>query len=209
VSLIARSPAERRIFELAEPVAAGLSLRLVRIRMRGGKRPQLQIMVERASGVGTTIDDCTRFSREFGPLLDVTDPIREAYHLEVSTPGIDRPLTRHGDFTRWIGHLVKIELAIPIEGRKRFQGEIMSETEEGAISILLDDETELVCQLEGLQRADLVLTDELIAASQAAGDLPPQPGEAAFGALETQTNSDVELDTNNLTRTGSDQLGEA
>ena len=129
-----------------------------------------------------------------GPVLEAADPISEAYILEVSTPGIDRPLTRPGDFGRWVGHSARIELARPIDGRRRFTGTIMSEDDAG-VHIELDDETELVAGVHEMSRASLVLTDELIEAARASGNLPPQPDEdmlADFEIDETEDETDEE-----------------
>ena len=169
---------------MADPLASELGLEIVRIRIMGGKRPLLQIMIEKAGGAATDVEDCATFSRNLSPILEAEDPISEAYRLEVSTPGIDRPLTRVGDFGRWVGHLAKIELTMPLQGRRRFQGVIQREDESG-VAIELDDESELVAQVHEMSKASLVLTDELIDAAASDGTLPPQPGEDAFESLET------------------------
>ena len=169
---------------MADPLATELGLEIVRIRIMGGKRPLLQIMIEKAGGAATDVEDCATFSRNLSPILEAEDPISEAYRLEVSTPGIDRPLTRVGDFRRWVGHLAKIELTMPLQGRRRFQGVIQREDESG-VAIELDDESELVAQVHEMSKASLVLTDELIDAAATDGTLPPQPGDDAFEGLET------------------------
>ncbi|MEX1252342.1 MAG: ribosome maturation factor RimP [Hyphomonas sp.] len=174
--MIALTEQERRLLDIIRPVADRLGMEVVRLRVSGGRRPHLQVMAEKAGGAATDVEDCARLSRAMGPVLEEADPISEAYILEVSTPGIDRPLTRPGDFARWIGHAVRIELARPIDGRRRFTGTIVSEGEDGA-HIELDDETELVAAVHEMSRATLVLTDELIEAARAAGNLPPQPDE--------------------------------
>lgn len=176
---------------MAEPLASELGLDIVRIRIMGGKRPLLQIMIEKAGGAPTDVEDCATLSRMLSPVLEAEDPISEAYRLEVSTPGIDRPLTRVGDFGRWIGHLVKIELTMPLEGRRRFQGIIQREDEQG-VAILLDDDSELVAQVHEMSKASLVLTDELIDAATVDGSLPPQPGDEDFEGFETE---EAETDT--------------
>lgn len=154
-----------------------LGLELVRIRLGGGsKRKQLQIMVEKSGGAHTDVNDCANLSRAIGPVMEAADPISDAYILEVSTPGIDRPLTRKGDFSRWVGHLAKVELTMPLDGRRKFRGIILREDDDGA-AIELDDGTELVAELTEMSKASLVLTDELIDAAQAEGSLPPQPNE--------------------------------
>lgn len=189
--MITISPQEDRIFALSEPLASELGLELVRIRIMGGKRPLLQIMIEKAGGAPTDVEDCATFSRNLSPVLEAEDPISEAYRLEVSTPGIDRPLTRVGDFGRWAGHLVKVELTMPLDGRRRFQGIIQREDDNG-VAILLDDDSELVAQVHEMSKASLVLTDELIDAATDDGTLPPQPGDEEFEGFETD---EAETDT--------------
>ena len=174
--MIALTEQERRLLDLIRPVAEGLGLEVVRLRVSGGRRPHLQVMAEKAGGAPTNVEDCARLSRAMGPVLEEADPITEAYILEVSTPGIDRPLTRPGDFGRWIGHSARIELARPMDGRRRFTGTITGEDEAG-VHIELDDETELVAGVHEMSRATLVLTDALIEAARASGNLPPQPDE--------------------------------
>ncbi len=194
--MIALTEQERRLLEILRPVADKLGMEIVRLRVSGGRRPHLQVMAERAGGAPTDVEDCARLSRAINPVLDDADPIPEAYLLEVSTPGIDRPLTRPGDFARWTGHSARIELARPIDGRRRFTGTIVSEDEDG-VHIELDDETELVAGVHEMSRASLVLTDELIEAARAAGNLPPQPDEdedtlADFEIDETDDDTDEE-----------------
>jgi ribosome maturation factor RimP len=172
-------------------------MEIVRLRIQGGRRPHLQIMAEREGGAPTNVEDCASLSRAIAPMLDEADPIKEAYTLEVSTPGIDRPLTREGDFGRWVGHAAKVELARPIDGRRRFTGMITGEDADGA-HIELDDETELVAHVHEMSRASLILTDELIEAARAAGTLPPQPDEDDLGDLEID-ESDEDTETNEET----------
>ena len=140
--MIALTEQERQILALVTPVAESLGMEIVRLRIQGGRRPHLQIMAERAGGAPTNVEDCASLSRAIAPMLDEADPIKEAYTLEVSTPGIDRPLTREGDFGRWVGHAAKVELVRPIDGRRRFSGMITGEDEDGA-HLELDDETEM------------------------------------------------------------------
>lgn len=180
---------------MAEPLASELGLEVVRIRIMGGNRPLLQIMIEKTGGGATDVEDCATFSRNLSPILEAEDPIAEAFRLEVSTPGIDRPLTRVGDFGRWIGHLAKIELTMPLDGRRRFQGIIQREDEHGA-AILLEDESELVAQVSEMSKASLILTDELIDAATNDGSLPPQPGDEDFAGFETD-EADTDIIENN------------
>jgi len=189
--LITLSPQEDRILDLAQPLASELGLDVVRIRIMGGNRPLLQIMIEKAGGAATDVEDCATFSRNLSPILETEDPISEAYRLEVSTPGIDRPLTRVGDFGRWVGHLVKIELTMPLDGRRRFQGAIQREDDKG-VAVLLDDDSELVAQVHEMSKAGLILTDELIDVATSDGTLPPQPGDEDFEGFETD---EAETDT--------------
>jgi len=169
--LITVSPQEERIVAMAEPVLAELGLEIVRVRIMGSKRPLLQIMIEKAGGAPTDVEDCASFSRMLSPILEAEDPIADAFRLEVSTAGIDRPLTRVGDFGRWVGHLAKVELAMPVDGRRRFQGTITREDENG-VAIELDDDSELVAKVSDMTKARLILTDELIGQAMASGDAP-------------------------------------
>ncbi|NQY40959.1 MAG: ribosome maturation factor RimP [Henriciella sp.] len=193
--MITLSPQEDRILAMADPLATELGLEVVRIRVMGGNRPLLQIMIEKAGGAPTDVEDCATFSRNLSPILEAEDPISEAYRLEVSTPGIDRPLTRVGDFGRWIGHLAKIELIMPLEGRRRFQGIIRREDDAG-VAIELDDESELVAHVHEMSKASLILTDELIDAAASDGTLPPQPGDEDFDSLETDEAESDTLENN-------------
>ena len=195
--MIALTEQERQILSLVTPVAEQIGMEIVRLRIQGGRRPHLQIMAERAGGAPTNVEDCASLSRAIAPMLDEADPIKEAYTLEVSTPGIDRPLTREGDFGRWVGHAAKVELVRPIDGRRRFSGMITGEDEDGA-HLELDDETELVAHVHEMSKASLILTDELIEAARADGTLPPQPDEDDLGDLEVD-ETDEDTDTNEET----------
>ncbi len=194
--MIAVTQQEQRILAIAGPVAADLGLEIVRIRVSGGKRPVLQIMTERAGGVATDVEDCASLSSALSQVLEVEDPISGAFVLEVSTPGIDRPLTRKGDFAAWTGHLAKLELAYPLEGRRRFSGTIAGEDENG-VHLELEDGTELVAQVNELSRAQLVLTDELIEAARDRGSLPPQPEDEGFDEYELDEAGGDDNDDNN------------
>jgi ribosome maturation factor RimP len=187
--VIALSQQEKTILALIEPVAEGLGMEIVRVRLMGGNRPILQIMAEKAGGAPTDVEDCANLSHGISPVLEATDPISDPFRLEVSTPGIDRPLTRRGDFGRWAGHLAKVELAMPISGRRRFHGVIQREDDRG-VAIELDDESELVAQVEDMSKASLILTDALIDAAQKAGGLPPQPDDEGFSGLDVDDSED-------------------
>jgi ribosome maturation factor RimP len=127
----------------------------------------MQIMAERIDGVGMTVDDCADISREVSAILDVEDPLREAYDLEVSSPGIDRPLVRPLDFDRYAGFDAKIEMVAAIDGRKKFKGQLLG-IEQDLVKIRLDEETHQL-PVSDIRRAKLLLTEELLeAASQTA-----------------------------------------
>src|SRR6202158_5804164 len=126
-----------RVSAVAGPVLQGMGYRLVRIKISGEFGCTVQIMAERPDG-SMQIDDCEAVSRALSPVLDVADPIERAYRLEISSPGIDRPLVRKSDFDRYAGHLAKIEMEIPLNGRKRFRGELAG-TEGEAARIRRDD----------------------------------------------------------------------
>ena len=162
----AQGELEIRILDMIEPVAAELGLDIVRVRVMGGDTPTLQIMAERPDGT-MTVAACAKFSRAISPVLETEDPISSEYHLEVSSPGIDRPLTRVGDFAKWIGHEVKIELAMPgADGRKRFHGAIVSETD-GVVELALKDGGAAKLAIADMAKATMVLTDKLIQAARA------------------------------------------
>lgn len=153
-----------KVAEVIEPALADRGFRLVRVSITGREGMTLQVMAERADGT-MTIEDCELVSRDISPLLDVHDPISGAYRLEVSSPGIDRPLVRPSDFEDWAGHEAKIELKEPIDGRKRFRGQLDG-FEDGEVRIEVDlgeagrNVVGLPVGLIG--EAKLVLTDELI-----------------------------------------------
>jgi ribosome maturation factor RimP len=153
-----------RIAAIIEPALDGRGFRLVRVALSGREGKTLQVMAERPDG-SMTIEDCEAISREISALLDVNDPIAGAYRLEVSSPGIDRPLVRPSDFEDWAGHEAKIELTEPIDGRKRFRGTLEG-FEDGEIRIEVDL-GEAGRQVIGLPvglvgEAKLVLTEDLI-----------------------------------------------
>ena len=150
-----------------EPLLGDMGYAIVRVQLSGAQRQTLQIMVERCDGRAIDVEDCASVSRAVGAVLDVADPIRSAYTLEVSSPGIDRPLTRLEDFDRFAGFEAKLELRMPLDGRRRFRGRLLGLQGE---SIRLETETgETSLAFANLAKAKLVLTDELIAASQDAG----------------------------------------
>jgi ribosome maturation factor RimP len=153
------------VADLVEPALEDLGFRLVRVRIGGGDGQTVQIMAERPDGT-ITVDDCEAISRQLSPLLDAHDPVKGSYRLEISSPGIDRPLVRPSDFENWAGYEAKVELAEPISGRKRFRGTLEGFAE-GEARIACDLGDELGMQVVGLPlpliaEAKLVLTDELI-----------------------------------------------
>lgn len=163
--LIADGGVAARVGAIVGPVLYDLGFRLVRVRVTALNGCTVQIMAERPDGT-FTVDDCEAASRAISPALDVDDPIERAYHLEISSPGIDRPLVRASDFARWAGHEAKLEAALPIGGRKRWRGVIVG-VENGAVQVerpdaKADEERRVTIPLADLADARLVLTDELI-----------------------------------------------
>lgn len=157
-----------RVAALVEPVLKDMGFRLVRVKLSG---PTLQIMAERPDGT-FSIDDCSNVSRAISPMLDVEDIIPSRYHLEISSPGIDRPLVRPSDFEAWGGHEVKIEMAVPVVGRKRFRGNLEG-FHEGEVRLFIENPEGAAKEpiLVGVPFADildakLVMTDELIEAAR-------------------------------------------
>jgi ribosome maturation factor RimP len=163
--LIIETGLDRRIAEIIEPVMMSMGYKLVRVRLSGQNGLTLQIMAECFDGT-MTVDDCEKISMAISPVLDVEDPVDKAYHLEVSSPGIDRPLVRKSDFDMWIGHLLKCETSVIVENRKRFRG-ILKEAGETGFTIERDqpgygETPEIVIPYSALSEARLILTDELI-----------------------------------------------
>lgn len=157
---------EKRIADMIGPALEDMGFGLVRVRLLGNQRMTLQVMADRLDEAPITVDDCADISREISAILDVEDPIDSAYSLEVSSPGIDRPLTRPRDFTRFAGHEAKIELERLIDGRRRFRGTLLG-MEGEAVRIETDTGT-FEIPFEEIRDSKLVLTDALIEASRAA-----------------------------------------
>ena len=150
----------RKIEDIVSPTVVGMGFELVRVSMsRGGGT--LQIMIEPADGRPMDVEDCATLSRALSAVLDVEDPIASAYTLEVSSPGIDRPLTREKDYVRWAGHVVRVETTQPIEGRRRFKGTLLG-LENGTIRVRLDEGLEANVPLSVILRAKLEMTDALL-----------------------------------------------
>lgn len=149
----------RHIEDIVASTIVGMGYELVRVAMsRGGT---LQIMIEPADGRAMDVEDCATLSRALSAVLDVEDPISGTYTLEVSSPGIDRPLTRPKDYARWAGHLARVEVAQPIDGQRRFKGTLLG-LEHDAVRLRLDDGRETQLPLAGVTKAKLEMTDRLI-----------------------------------------------
>ncbi len=185
--LVAKASMDRRIAEIIAPVIEDLGFELVRVRLMAGKTRTLQIMAERPDG-GIEVDDCARISTAVSAILDVEDPIEDNYTLEVSSPGIDRPLTRLKDFDTWAGYEAKLETAEMFDGRRRFKGtlagtegsEVLIEIAEGTIGL----------QFDWLTEAKLVLTDELIRDMLKARKDAGEIDESQFDEIETIIDSE-------------------
>jgi ribosome maturation factor RimP len=198
--IIKETGVEARIAQIIAPALRGGGFRLVRIRLTGQNGLTLQIMAERPDGT-MTVEDCEELSRLVSPVLDVEDPIEKAYHLEVSSAGIDRPLVRKSDFEVAKGHLVKIETSMMVADRKRFRGRIGKVDEDG-VTIERDqasygDEPTVKVPFEALAEARLILTDDLVRdalkrdkkARQEAKEARKDRGRATAGTEETETDS--------------------
>ena len=185
--LVAKAAIDRRIAEIIQPMMESMGYELVRIRLMSGKATTLQIMAQKPDGT-IEVDDCAEISTAVSALLDVEDPILDAYELEVSSPGIDRPLTRVKDFAQWEGYEAKIETDELIDGRRRFKGqlagtegdEILIEIEEGTIGL----------KFEWLSDAKLVLTDDLIRDVLRGRKDAGQVDEAQFDEVQTIVDGD-------------------
>ena len=163
--IITETGLEARVAHVVEPVIEGLGFRLVRVKISAMNGTTVQIMAERPDGT-MTVGDCETLSRDVSPALDVEDPMDAAYNLEVSSPGIDRPLVRRSDFDKWIGHEARIELAVPLDGRKRFKGKLAG-LEGNAVLVALEKSklegpTTIKLPLADIGEAKLVMTDALV-----------------------------------------------
>lgn len=193
--LIAKTAIDRRLAEIVTPAIEGLGFELVRIRLMGGKTNTLQIMVDRPEG-GIEVDDCAKVSTMVSAILDVEDPIEENYVLEVSSPGIDRPLTRLKDFDMWQGYEARLETSEMIDGRRRFKG-ILQGTEGDEVLIEIENGAENVTiglQFDWLNDAKLILTDELIAEMLRQRKASGVIDESKYDAIEEQTGDDEDDD---------------
>jgi ribosome maturation factor RimP len=165
--LISEPGRAARVATVVEPVLASLGYRLVRVRVSAFAGCTVQIMAERPDG-GMTIEDCEIASRALSPVLDVAAPIESAYRLEISSPGIDRPLVRRSDFDRYAGHIAHVEMQIPIDGRRRFRGQLNG-TEGDCVRMRYGDaeneHVDVLLPINDMTEARLVLTDSLVAQS--------------------------------------------
>ena len=155
---------EARIADAIAPSMESMGYELVRVQVSGKVKPVVQIMADRADGALFTVRDCEAISHQVSAVLDVDDPIKSEWNLEVSSPGIDRPLTRTKDYLRYLGHLAIVEMSIPVEGRRRFRGLLLG-ADPAEIRIKTDEGPEVTLARGNIRRAKLVLTDELIAAT--------------------------------------------
>jgi ribosome maturation factor RimP len=184
--LLAETGTAARIATIVGPALVGLGFRLVRVRVSGLDGCTVQIMAERPDGT-MAIEECEAVSRAISPVLDVADPIDRAYRLEISSPGLDRPLVRRSDFERHIGQVVKIELSVPLEGRRRFRGTLVG-IDDGAAQVRIEDRpdgaADVKLRFDDMTDARLILTEDLIATALRRGKPSPSPSPQAGGASE-------------------------
>lgn len=191
--LIAKAPIDRRMAEIITPVIEDLGYELVRVRLMGGKSHTLQIMADRPGG-GIEVDDCARISNAVSAVLDVEDPLDEQYTLEVSSPGIDRPLTRLKDFEVWAGYEAKLETSELIDGRRRFRGELAGIEGDEILITLAETQSDgspmtIGLQFDWLTDAKLVLTDDLIKDMLRLRKAAETVDESAFDDIVTEPAS--------------------
>ncbi|WP_366509837.1 ribosome maturation factor RimP [Bosea sp. (in: a-proteobacteria)] len=177
--LVVESGVAARVAAIIEPAIVDLGYRLVRVRITGQNGCTVQIMAERPDGT-MNVEGCEEISQAVSPALDVDDPVQTAYHLEVSSPGIDRPLVRASDFERWAGHLTRIDTSEPVAGRKRFRGILRGTAGQDALLTRDDakseEEREVAIPMRAIAEARLVLTDALVTEALRRGKsgLPPE-----------------------------------
>lgn len=179
---------EARIADAITPTLGQMGYELVRVQVSGKERPVVQIMADRADQAPFRVEDCEAISHAVGAVLDVADPIRGEWTLEVSSAGIDRPLTRAKDWNRFAGHLATLELMVPQDGRKRFRGVAVG-ADADAVRMKLDDGTDATFPRGNIRRAKLVLTDELIAATAAEFDVDEAEDADDADPAEHQTRN--------------------
>ena len=157
---------EGRLADIIAPSLAGMGYELVRVAVLGKERQTVQIMADRADGATIRVEDCEAISHAIGAVIDVADPMKGEWVLEVSSPGIDRPLTRRRDWNRFAGHQARVEMEVPVDGRRRITGTVLG-ADAGFARLRLDDGSDVACPLADIRRAKLLLTDALIAATTA------------------------------------------
>ncbi len=164
---------EARLAEIIAPSLTGLGYELVRVAVLGKEHPTVQVMADRADGAMINVNDCETISHALSAVIDVADPMKNAWVLEVSSAGIDRPLTRRKDWNRFVGHQARIELEVPVDGRRRVSG-INLGADATHARLRLDDGSEFAAELTDIRRAKLILTDALIAATASSTPPPDQ-----------------------------------
>jgi ribosome maturation factor RimP len=190
--LITEQGTAARVAAIAAPVLAGLGFRLVRVRVSASSGCTVQIMAERPDGT-MVIEDCETASRALSPVFDVEDPIDREYRLEISSPGIDRPLVRLSDFERHAGHEMKVEMAVPLNGRKRFRGLLLGTEGEAARMRRTDtaegEIAEVSLPIGDMVEARLVLTDDLVRESLRRGKAAAEARESALASDGTRSEA--------------------
>jgi ribosome maturation factor RimP len=202
--LIVEQGAAARVAAIAEPVLLGMGYRLVRVKISGLDGCTVQVMAERPDG-SMSVEDCEDVSRALSPVLDVADPIDRAYRLEVSSPGLDRPLVRRSDFIRFAGHQLKVEMEVALNGRRRFRGVLLG-VEGDAARLRRDDAAseeagEVLLPIEDIAEAKLVLTDALIAESLRRGK------SAERAARQRQAQDSESISEESISEEGAPQTG--
>jgi ribosome maturation factor RimP len=208
--LIREQGVAARIAAIVEPVLAGMDYRLVRVSVSGSDGCTVQVMAERLDG-NMTVEDCETVSRALSPVLDVADPIGHAYRLEVSSPGLDRPLVRSSDFERYAGHRVKVELAMPVAGRRRFKGMLLG-LENSCARVRQDegaaDAADVLLPIADMAEAKLVLTDALIAEALRRGKAAERAARRGHSRRHSGSDADDEMSRTNFgRRPGTDNPG--
>lgn len=208
--LVTESGVDARVAAIIGPTLIDLGFRLVRVKSSGRDGYTLQIMAERGDG-SFTVEDCEAASKAISPVLDVEDPIERAYNLEMSSPGIDRPLVRVSDFARWAGHLARVEMEVPVDGRKRFKGVV--EGVEGSSAILRRDDAKaeeparVLLPIADIGEARLLLTDDLIREALRRAKAAGRALEQAEDTPATDDGPAVASDATEKTKTGSRRAG--
>lgn len=189
--LVRETGVAARVAAIAEPVIEGLGYRLVRVKVTSRDGGTVQIMAERPDGT-MTVEDCETVSRALSPVLDVEDPVSGAYNLELSSPGIDRPLVRLSDFDRWAGHEARIEMAVALDGRKRFRG-LLEGTRDGAAMLAVEGDEgpqNIAVPIGDIGEAKLMLTDALVEATLKAAKT--QKAGKSGNSEQSQETQDVD-----------------